>query len=172
MPSAHRPPSRKDGAIITLLAFFSLFNVTLDLWFVLHAGHLSALVGQRRLADLWAFYAEADRFWIVGNWSLAQESLNVFVTTLVNLWLIRAIRSGAPSRHAVQLALGAYVSYSIVLYFLAAHVDGYPGMRERTVLNFLLFYGTTLPWLLGHAYLAWDSFVAITARFALAPRRS
>jgi hypothetical protein len=154
-----------DRVIVGLLAFFTLFNLTLDLWYVLHARELEALVGQHWLADLWAFYARADRFWIVGDWSLAQESINVFVTTVVNVWLIVAIRRRAPYRHALQLTLGAYLSYSTVLYFQAAHVGGYPGMAERTVANLALFYGATMPWLIGHAYMAWDSFRAITARF-------
>jgi hypothetical protein len=163
---------RKDRAIVGLLAFFTLFNLTLDLWYVVHARDLPALVGRHWLADLWAVYARADRFWIVGPWSLAQEGLNVYVTTLVNLWLIRAILGDAPYRHALQLTLGAYLSYSVVLYFLANHVAGYPGMRERTAANLALFYGLSLPWLFGHVFLAWDSFRAIAARFARTPRAS
>ena len=170
--SRARPLSGKDRAIIGLLAFFTLFNLTLDLWLVLHARELPLLVGRHFFADLWAIYEPADRFWVVGGWSLAQEGLNVFVTTFVNLWLIWAIRRGAPYRHALQLTLGAYLAYSVVLYYLAGHVDGYPGMRERTVFNLALFYGTALPWLIGHGYLAWDSFVTITARFAAKPRDS
>jgi hypothetical protein len=162
------PPRRADAVIVGLLAFFTLFNVTVDLWYVLHARELEALVGHHRLADWWGFYARADRLWIAGDWSLAQEGVNVFVTTIVNLWLIVAIRRHAPYRHALQLTLGAYMVYSIVLYFLSAHVGGYPGMAERTVANLALFYGATLPWLIAHAYMAWDAFRVITARFGRA----
>ena len=166
MPRALSPLSRKDRTIIGLLVFFTVFNVTLDLWFVWHAHGLEALVGRHWLADLWAIYAPIDRFWIVGAWSLAQERLNVYVTTLVNVWLIAAIVRRAPYRHALQLTLGSYLSYSVVLYYFAAHTGGYPGMQHHTALNLALFYGITLPWLLAHFYLAWDSFVAITGRFA------
>jgi emopamil binding protein len=168
MPSPRGRRRRTDRVIVGLLAFFTLFNLTMDLWYVLHARQLTVLVGQHWLADLWAFYSRADRFWVVGDWSLAQEAFNVFVTTLVNGWLIWAIRRRAPYRHALQLTLGAYLSYSVVLYFLSAHVGGYPGMAERTVANLALFYGATLPWLIAHLYLAWDSARAISARFTSA----
>jgi hypothetical protein len=88
------------------------------------------------------------------------------VTTIVNLWLVHAIVQRRPYRHALQLTLGAYLSYSVVLYFLAAHVSGYAGMRERTFPLLAFFYGVTLPWLLGYGFMAWDSYLAITARFA------
>ncbi len=39
-------------------------------------------------------------------------------------------------------------------------------MRQRTAYSFLVFYGLSLPWLLGHLYLTYDSSVAITRRFA------
>jgi hypothetical protein len=35
-----------------------------------------------------------------------------------------------------------------------------------------MFYGLTMPWLVGHAFLAWDSWVAITQRFRRAAARS
>jgi hypothetical protein len=152
----------KDRVIIGLLLFFTAFNLTLDLALVLNAHRLESMVGRHWLADLWAIYAEADRTWIVSPWSLAQESLNVFVTTLVNVGLIAAIVRRARYRHALQLTLGAYLTYSCVLYFLAGHLSGYAGMATPSAWNFFLFYGLTMPWLLGHAYMAWDSIVAIT----------
>ncbi len=156
----------KDRLIIGLLACFTLFNVTLDLWLVLHARDLPSRADHDLAGRLWAVYAEADRFWVVAPWSLAQEGLNVFVTTPVNLWLIAAILRRAPYRHALQLALGAYLTYSCILYLLAGHLSGYEGMRARTPYALALFYGATLPWLLGHGYLAGDSIVAIARRFA------
>jgi emopamil binding protein len=159
----------KDRMIVALLVAFSLFNVGLDLPFVLHARHLADPYGSGPLRSLWAFYADADRFWIVAPWSLAQEDINVFATTALNLWLIAAIVRRRPYRHALQLALGTYLSYSVVLYYLAGHLSGYEGMRYRAPYTFALFYGAALPWLLGHLYLAYDSAVAITRRFAAAP---
>jgi hypothetical protein len=156
----------KDKVIVGLLAFFSLFNVTLDLPLVLKAGQLTSLVGRDWLADLWAIYNVADRTWIVSPWSLAQEGINVFVTTLVNLWLIWAIVKGVPYRHALQLTLGSYLAYSVVLYFLAGHLSGYEGMAYGSAYTLFLFYGVTSFWLLAHLYFLYDSFVAITRRFS------
>ena len=155
----------KDRAIIAMLGFFSVFNVTLDLALVRRGRELPGLVGRDWAADLWSFYAEADRFWIVAPWSLAQEWFNVYVTTLVNLVLIAGIVRRARWRHPLQLGLGVYLSYSCLQYFLVGHLSGYEGMREHTPLSFALFYGLTVPWLAGHAWLAWDSFVAIVRRF-------
>jgi hypothetical protein len=159
------PASTKDRVMIGLLAFFSLFNVTLDLALVLRGRDLPRLVGSDWAADLWALYAAADRTWVASPWSLAQESFNVFVTTPVNLLLIAAILRRAPWRYPLQLTLGAYLAYSCLQYFLAGHLSGYEGMRARTPLAFVMFYGLTLPWLAAHAWLALDAFVAITRRF-------
>ena len=159
-----RPLPVRDKVIIGLLLFFSVFNVAIDLPLVRHAGELPSLVGRRWFANLWAIYAEADRTWIVSPWSLAQEGINVFVTTLVNVWLIWAIVRRAAYRHALQLTLGSYLSYSVVLYFLAGHVSGYEGMAVQSVYAFFLFYVVTFPWLLGHLYMAYDAWVAITRR--------
>jgi len=152
----------RDRVIIGMLVIFSVFNVTLDLALIRRGADLPRLVGRDWVADVWAFYAEADRFWVAAPWSLAQESFNVWVTTLVNLALIVGIVRGAPWRHPLQLTLGAYLSYSCVQYFLVGHLSGYEGMRVHTPLAFAMFYGLTLPWLAGHAYMAWDSWVAIT----------
>ncbi|MGH7353498.1 MAG: EXPERA domain-containing protein [Candidatus Rokuibacteriota bacterium] len=165
MPAAASLATR-DRVSIGLLLFFSAFNVTLDWALVRRGRDLPQLVGSDWAADLWALYADADRFWIASPWSLAQEGFNVFVTTLVNIVLIAGILRGAPWRHALQLALGAYVAYSCILYLLAGHLSGYAGMRARTATGFTLFYGLTLPWLAAHAWLAWDAFTAIVRRFA------
>lgn len=168
MPGALR--STRDRIIVAMLVFFTIFNTTLDSYYVWNASRLESMVATDRLAWLWSVYAAADRFWIVGQWSYAQEALNVFVTTFVNVWLVRAIVKARPYRHALQLALGAYLTYSVILYFFAAHVGGYPGMREVTVPLLVMFYAITLPWGLAHAYMAWDSWRAITERFRPAPR--
>ena len=162
---AGAPLPVKDRVIVGMLVFFSAFNVTLDYALVRRGLELPRLVGSDWAADLWALYADADRFWIASPWSLAQEGFNVFVTTLVNLVLVAGILRGAPWRHPLQLTLGAYLVYSCVQYFLAGHLSGYEGMRARTFTAFAEFYGLTLPWLAAHAWFAWDSATAITRRF-------
>ena len=87
---------------------------------------------------------------------------------MLNAWLIWAIVRGRPYRHALQLALGAFLSYSVILYYLAGHLSGYEGMRSGRPAEFALFYGAALPWLLAHLYMAYDSAMAITRRFASA----
>jgi hypothetical protein len=156
--------STKDRVMVGCLAFFSLFNVTLDLVLVLRGRDLPRLVGSDWAADLWAIYAYADSTWVASPWSLAQESFNVFVTTLVNLLLIVAIVRRAAWRYPLQLTLGAYLAYSCLQYFLAGHLSGYEGMREKTPLAFAMFYGLTLPWLVAHAWFAGDAFVVIARR--------
>lgn len=169
------PPPRlvslpaKDRAIVGGLVVFCLFNLTMDLYLVLHSGVLAERATTNWFAYLWTVYAEVDRGWIVDPWSLAQETLNVVVATAVNLWLIWGILKARPSRHVVQLGLGVCMVYSIVLYFAAGHLSGYAGMREQTLASFALFYGSGLPWLLFHAYLAYDSGAAIRQRFLAAP---
>ena len=161
------PLPTKDRAIVALLTFFVLFNVTLDWTLVRRGLDLPRLVGFDWAADLWArAYADTDRFWIASPWSLAQEAFNVYVTTLVNLALILGIVGRAPWRHALQLTLGSYLTYSCVQYFLAGYLSGYAGMRARTPVALAQFYGLTLPWLAAHVWFAWDSMVAITRQFA------
>ena len=163
---APTPRTARDRVCVGLLLFFSAFNVTLDCALVRRGRGLPDLVGRDWVADLWMLYAGADRFWIASPWSLAQEGLNVFVTTVVNVVVIVGIQRGAAWRHPLQLVLGAYVTYSCVLYLLAGQLSGYAGMSARTAAAFALFYGATLPWLAAHAWLAWDSYAVITRRFA------
>jgi hypothetical protein len=58
--------------------------------------------------------------------------------------------------------------YSVVLYNAAGHLSGYAGMREKTLSSFALFYGSALPWLLFHAYLAYDAAVVLRRRLLVA----
>ena len=160
--------SAKDRWIVGGLVFFCLFNLTMDLYLILHSKVLTERASTNWFAYLWTTYSDVDSGWIVDPWSLAQETLNVVVATPVNVWLIWAIVKRAPRRHPIQLALGVCMVYSVVLYHLSGHLSGYAGMREKTGAAFATYYGSTLPWLLFHAYLAHDSFVAIRQRFLVA----
>jgi hypothetical protein len=169
MPASPVSLSTKDRWIVGGLVFFCLFNLTMDLYLVLNSQVLAERASTNWFAYFWAMYSDVDRGWIVDPWSLAQETLNVVVATPVNLWLIWAIVKEAPSRHPLQLALGACMVYSVVLYHLAGHLSGYAGMREKTLASFAMYYGSTAPWLFFHGYLAYDSAVAIRRR-SQAPR--
>jgi hypothetical protein len=52
--------TRRDRVILGLLVFFTLFNVTLDLYLVLHWREIPRLVDTDPIARLWAIYAAAD----------------------------------------------------------------------------------------------------------------
>jgi len=159
---------KKDRLIIAGLVFFCVFNLTMDLYLILHSQVLAEHASTNWFAYLWVLYSDVDRGWIVDPWSLAQETLNVVVATLVNLWLIRAIVRRAPGRYPLQLGLGVCMVYSVVLYNAAGHLSGYAGMREKTLSSFALFYGSALPWLLFHAYLAYDAAVVLRRRLLVA----
>jgi hypothetical protein len=157
--------STKDRVIIGGLVFFCVFNLTMDLYLILNSQVLAERASTNWFAYFWAIYSDVDRGWIVDPWSLGQETLNVVVATPVNLWLIWAILKKSPRRPAIQLGLGVCMVYSVVLYHLAGHLSGYAGMREKALSSFAMYYASGLPWLLFHAYLAYDAAVAIRQRF-------
>lgn len=168
MPPPPASLGTKDRLIIAGLAFFCVFNLTMDLYLVVNTKVLAERAATNWFAYFWAMYSEVDRGWVVEPWSLAQETLNVLIATPVNLWLIWAILKGAPRRHPLQLGLGVCMVYSVILYHTAGHLSGYAGMREKTLSSFAMYYGSGLPWLFFHAYLAYDSAVAIRRRFLAA----
>jgi cholestenol delta-isomerase len=163
-----RPPLKtSDRIIIALLVSFFAAAVTLELYFVIHAHELPALAGSSLFAHLFQIYGVADRAYFepVSSLALALETLNVFVTQIFNLWLIYAILARRPSRYPLQLGVASYLSYSVVLYFLVNHLDGYANMQVKSASAYWLLYAPNLPWLLGYLYMVWDAARAITARF-------
>jgi len=161
------PLPRKDWLILGLLGFFLLVACTLELYWVLYADQLVERSQTDLIAYGFRFYGEADSAYYdhVTPLSLGLETLNVYVTQWLNLWLAYAILKHKPYRYALQLTLGAYLTYSLVLYFWAAHLSGYAGMRERRFYTFFMLVTPNLPWLLGYLYLAYDAIRAINARF-------
>ncbi|MFI1400737.1 EXPERA domain-containing protein, partial [Streptomyces sp. NPDC020681] len=120
------------------------------------------------LAKAFALYGKADAAYAGhGDVSvpLALETINVFITQILNIALGWAIIRRKSFRHPLQLVVSAYVSYSVILYFWLQHISSYRAMEERTVASFLLLYLANLPWLAGYGYLASRSFVAILRRF-------
>ena len=160
------PLPRKDRLILGLLGFFILVACTVELYWVLYADQLVARSQTDLLAYGFSFYGEADRAYYdrVTPFTKGLETLNVFVTQWLNLWLGYAILKRKPYRYALQLTLGAYLTYSVVLYFWAAHLSGYEGMQQRSLYAFVMFIVPNLPWLVGYLYLGCDAFRAITRR--------
>jgi hypothetical protein len=161
------PLPRKDWLILGMLGLFFLAACTLELYWVLHADQLVARSQTDLLAYWFSFYGEADSAYYdqVTPFTLGLETLNVFVTQWLNLWLMYAILKRKPYRYALQLTLGAYLSYSVILYFWTSHLSGYAGMQQRSFYLFCMLIVPNLPWLLGYLYLAYDAFRAISQRF-------
>lgn len=139
---------------------------TLELYFLVAHDRLAAAAAHNPFAWLLAIYGPADRayFDAPSPLALALEGFNVAVTQPLGALLAYAIVRRRPWRWPLQLGVGAYVTYSVLLYFLVAHVSGLAGMRDRRVATFAIFYGANLPWLAGYAWLAWDAARAIVAR--------
>jgi hypothetical protein len=165
------PLPRKDWLILGLLGFFILVACTVELYWVLYADQLVARSQTDLLAYGFRFYGDADSGYYehVTPFTLGLETLNVFVTQWLNLWLLYAILKHKPYRYALQLTLGAYLTYSLILYFWTAHLSGYAGMQQRSFYTFFLFVTPNLPWLVGYLYLGYDAFQAITRRFRAPP---
>jgi hypothetical protein len=166
------PLPRKDYFILAMLGFFVVMAFTMELWWLLHADRLVALAETDWLARLFSYYGEGDSAYFdrVTPFSRGLESINIFFTQGLNLWLMYAIVRRRPYRHALQLTVGSYLTYSVVLYFWAAHLSGYAGMREKTFFAAFIFVVPNLPWLLGYFYLAFDSIRAINEQFRRDPR--
>jgi hypothetical protein len=158
----------KDRAIIAMLVFFIAVAFTLELYWLLHPRDLPAHAGSNVMAHLFQIYGDSDRayFDAINPFTISLEGINVYFTQALNVALIYAIWKRRPYRHGLQLLVGSYISYSVILYFLSAHLSGYENMRYRSGYTYFLFYATNLPWLLAHLYLAGDSMVAVNRRFA------
>ncbi|MCB9703688.1 MAG: hypothetical protein H6711_17465 [Myxococcales bacterium] len=163
--------SRKDRLTVAFLVFVVCVAFSLELYWWIHRGELVERAATEWMAWLFKVYGDADRAYFdhVAPMSVGQEAINIFVSQLLNLWLIVAIVARRRYRHILQLGLSAYLSYSVVLYFAAAHFSDYPDMRYRSAWTFGLFYGANLPWLLGYGYLTWDAIRALRLRLKWTP---
>lgn len=162
--------SGEDKLAIGLLIFFMMAACSLELYFVIHYRDINTR--KDIFARGFEIYADGDQaYYGHGNIyvPLALESINVFFTQVLNGVLIWAIVKRRAYRYPLQLAVSAYVSYSVVFYLWLAHVSGYPSMPVRSGWGFFIFITPNLPWLLGHLYLAYRAFVAIQRRFQNAP---
>ena len=162
--------SRRDKATLALLGFFFVIGFTIELYFIVEHRVLVAAAAHNPFAWLLSLYGPSDRdyFSAPSSLALSLETLNVFVTQPLGLVLAWAIVRRRPWRWPLQLAVGSYLAYSVVLYFLNAQVSGFAGMEGRSFRTFAVFYAGNLPWLVGYGWLAWDAAREIHAR--LQPR--
>lgn len=165
-----QPLSDEDKLAIGLLALFLMAAWTLEFYFVIHYRDINTRTDI--FARAFRIYAAGDAaYYGQGNVyvPLALESINVFFTQVLNVVLIRAIVKRRAYCYPLQLAVSAYVSYSVVFYLWLAHVSGYPGMPVRNAWGFFIFVTPNLPWLLGHLYLACRAFAVIQRQFRSDP---
>ena len=157
--------SRRDVATLGLLGFFFAVAISVELYFLVAHDHLVAASQHHPLARVLALYGAADRDYFArpSALALALEGLNVFVTQPLGVALAFAIVRRRWWRWALQLAVGAYLTYSVILYFVVGGVSGFAGMSDRSAATFALYFGANLPWLAGGAWLV------ASAAHALAP---
>jgi hypothetical protein len=163
--------SRRDRFTIGLLGFFVLVAVTLELYFLLFHRELVARAPTQLFARLFAIYGVADRGFYdhVSPLALALEGINVFAMQPLCVLLVYAIVRDRPYRWPLQLAVGAYLCISVVLYWAVAVISGYAEMVEHSSRAFALFYVGNAPWLVGYGWLALDAGAAIARAFGMTP---
>lgn len=156
--------SRRDRFRVALLAFFLIIGWTLELYFLVHHADLPARARTQLFARGFRLYGLADRGFYdrVTPFVLALEGLNVFVMQPLCALLIYAIARRRAFRWPLQLAIGSYLSLSVLIYYLVGQLSGYEMMREPSAAAFALYYGANLPWLVGYGWLAVDAGLAIT----------
>jgi len=165
--------SRSDRVTLVLLTFFLCLAFSLELYWLVFRDELVARAPHELFARIFQIYGDADRAYYdrITPLAIGLESINVYFSQILDLWLIVAIVGRRHYRHVLQLILASYLTYSVLLYFWCAHVTGYPDMRYRSAYTFFLFYAPNLPWLLGYAWMAWISARALCAGMREAGRR-
>jgi hypothetical protein len=146
--------TRPDKIALGLIAFFVVVALTIELYWLVNAFDLPNRTDW--LARGFAFYGRGDRGYYdqVSWFEVGLESFHILFTVPAYLVLAYAIVNRRPFRWPLQLCVGAYLTYSVVLYFTAKHVTGYVQTPEHDVLSFLILYVPNLPWLFGNLYLA------------------
>jgi hypothetical protein len=164
----------RDKLAIGLLISFIAAAFSIELYWLLHRNELPALAGTQFYARLFRIYSAGDRHYYdpVTALPVALESINVYFTQILNAWLIYAIVKRRAYRHPLQLLVSSYVAYSVILYFAEAHFAGYAAMLDKSAWGFFIFWVPNLPWLLGHMYMAADSFVALSRQAAAVAARA
>jgi len=149
--------TRRDRATLWLVAFFVAAAMTVELYWLRHAFTLPNQSGW--LAREFRFYGIGDRGYYdqVGWFEVGLESFHLCFTVPAYLWLAWTVVNRRVYRWLLQLCLGSYVAYSVVLYLTAKHVTSYASMPSHDVGSFLVLVLPNLPWLLGNLWLALDA---------------
>src|ERR1700742_3545226 len=110
--------NRRDRFTVGLLVSFVLIAATLELYFLVFHRELVARAPTQLFARLFSIYGVADRGYYdrVSPFALALEGINVFVMQPLCALIVYAIARGRAYRWPLQLAVGRYLSVSVVLY--------------------------------------------------------
>jgi hypothetical protein len=141
-----------------LVVFFVACNAAFDAAWLLHDGE--ALAGPCRLLAAAGWGACGPDTPV----DLAREALNGWVTQLLEIWLLAALLLHRPERHALQLAVGSYVVYAVVIdawIGLVAALTGMPPSVTSTLPSILI----AAVRLAGHLYLVGAATLAIIPSF-------
>ncbi len=157
----------RDRAVIVICLFFVAVASTVELWWVRHASHLPAQQGW--LAGAFSLYVLGDRGYYdqVGSFEISLETFHVYATQVFYVVLIAATLRGVRWRFPLQLCVGAYVAYSVMLYFAAKHMTGYVETPVHDLPSFLMLIVPNLPWLFASLFLALDAGAEIARAVAL-----
>jgi hypothetical protein len=147
----------KDKIVICLVVFFSAIALTFELYWLIFNQAMESR--SDLMARAFALYWPADSTYrvpgrsVAKSFTLALEGVNTFITPCLSFVLVWGILKRRPFRHALQLIIATYSLYSVLLYYLVAHISGYA--------TFLLLYLVTAPWFVGYAWMGWDAFQAL-----------
>src|SRR5262249_33592895 len=136
-PADGGPLPVKDTIIIVLVALFSLVAFTLEAYWLLFNQVMESRIDP--LARILALYWPADYSYRVSGYGIAKclplalEGVNVVVTPLLSLLLVRAILARKPYRYALQLTIATYTFYGTLLYYMVTHLSGYAVFADKTM---------------------------------------
>lgn len=153
----------KDKVIIGFLSLFVVIAWTIELfWFVKH----NAIAGMGGLiGKAFALYGRGDSTWFNVSaappfamaFMLCLEAIHIFGSQLLNIILIRAIWLNRGYRYKLQLLIGSYVSYSVIVYYLTHWIAGFSCMAVKDIGSMAIFILFNLPYLVVYGFLVGDA---------------
>lgn len=146
--------TRGDRITLWLIVFFCAGAFTVEAYWLLHVHDMAQQ--DHLIARGFAFYGRGDRGYYdeISGFEFALQAINVFITMPAYIVLFYAIINRLPWRWPLQLCVGAYLTYSVILYFIAKHAVGYSQMADHDLASFLILYVPILPWLIGNGFFA------------------
>ena len=155
--SLMRSLPRRDRVTLAVLGFFFVVATTVELYFLIAHDHLPAGASSNFIARMFPpLLARRSRLLragvAAGGGARGVERVRDAAARPAARLRHRAAARGYP----LQLALGSYLAYSVVLYFVE-QVSGYVNMAARTPTTLALFFGANAPWLIGYGWLALDA---------------